>query len=125
MERELIIPAGVDRNSMVFAPGVRVGDLIYLSGSVGSRDGEIVGDDVETQAMQAMQNLGRVLEAAGSGWEKVVRVNCYLTEPDRDYAGWNKVRKLYFPKDPPTSRTVAATIVAPGALIEVELIASV
>ena len=123
MEKELILKEGTDVEKMVIAPGVRVGDVIYVSGSAGAKDGELAGDDIESQARQAMENLGEVLEAAGSSWDKVFKLNCYLTEAARDFQGWNKVFKEYFPEDPPARTTVGAQIAMEGALIEVELIA--
>jgi 2-iminobutanoate/2-iminopropanoate deaminase len=123
MEKELILKEGTDVEKMVIAPGVRVGDVIYVSGSAGAKDGELAGDDIESQARQAMENLGEVLEAAGSSWDKVFKLNCYLTEAARDFQGWNTVFKEYFPEDPPARTTVGAQIAMEGALIEVELIA--
>ena len=125
MEKQLIIPEGTDASKMVIAPGVRIGDLLYVSGSAGAKGGKLAGEDVESQARQAMLNLGRVLEAAGSSWEKVVKVNCFLVYAARDFAGWNKVFKEFFPKNPPARTTVGGDIAMEGALIEVELIASV
>jgi 2-iminobutanoate/2-iminopropanoate deaminase len=125
MEKQLIIPAGTNVEGMVIAPGVRVGDFLYLSGTAGySREqGKLAGDDIESRARQAMENLGQVLKAAGSSWDKVFKVNCFLVYPKRDFAGWNKVFKEYFPKNPPARTTVGAEIAMEGALIEVELIA--
>jgi 2-iminobutanoate/2-iminopropanoate deaminase len=125
VEKQLIIPEGTDVDAMVIAPAVRVGDLLFLSGSAGfdAEQGKLAGDDVESQARQTMKNLGRVLEAAGSSWEKVVKVNCFLVEAKRDFAGWNVVFKEYFPKNPPARTTVGGDIAMEGALIEVELIA--
>ena len=93
--KKLIIPEGTDVDKLVIAPGTRIGDLIYLSGSAGydSAKGALAGDDIESQARQAMENLGRVLKAAGSSWKKVVKVNCFLVHAQRDFAGWNKVWK--------------------------------
>jgi len=125
MEKQLILPEGTDVSKMVIAPGVRIGDLVYVSGSAGAKGGKLAGEDVESQARQAMLNLGRVLEAAGSSWEKVVKVNCFLVYAARDFAGWNKVFKEFFPKNPPARTTVGGDIAMEGALIEVELIASV
>ena len=125
MGKQLIIPSGTDTSEMVIAPGVRVGDLIYLSGTAGydAEKGALAGDDIESQSRQAFKNLGRVLKAAGSSWDKVVKVNCYLVHAARDFAGWNKVFKEYFPQDPPARTTVGADIAMEGALVEVELIA--
>ena len=126
MDHEIIVPPGVDVSRQPFSPGVRVGNLLFLSGSAGvGADGQVPGDDIESQARQAFENLGEVLQAAGSSWSKVVKVTCYLTHPQRDLAGWNKVWKEYFPKDPPARTTVGAEIARQGALIEVELIAVV
>lgn len=125
MNKELIIPEGTDQANMVFAPAARIGDVLYLSGTTGAKDRVLVGTDIESQARQAMHNLGRVLEAAGSSWEKVVKINCFLPHVERDFAGWNKVFKEFFPKDPPARTTVSGGIAMVGALIEVDLIATV
>ena len=125
MEKHIVLPPGVDGDKINIAPGVTVGPVLFLSGSAGAKDGKLPGDDIESQARQAMENLGIVLEAAGSSWGKVFKVNCYLTHASRDFAGWNKVWKEYFPKDPPARTTVGASIAMAGALIEVELIALV
>jgi 2-iminobutanoate/2-iminopropanoate deaminase len=127
MEKQLILPEGTNVEKMVIAPGVRVGNLLYLSGTVGvdQAKGKLAGNDIESQARQAMRNLGKVLEAAGSSWDKVFKVTCFLVHPKRDFAGWNVVFKEYFPKNPPARTTVGAAIAMEGALIEVEVIATV
>ena len=125
MEQELILPEGVDRDKITIAPGVKYGPVVFISGSAGAKGGKLPGDDIESQARQAMENLGVVLKAAGSSWDKVLKVNCFLTHAARDFAGWNTVWKEYFPKDPPARTTVGAAIAMKGALIEVELIARV
>jgi 2-iminobutanoate/2-iminopropanoate deaminase len=127
MEKLLVIPEGTDVTKMVIAPGVRSGDLLFLSGTVGldPARGQLAGSGIEAQARQAMVNLGEVLEAAGSSWAKVVKVTCFLVHAKRDFSGWNKVFKAFFPVDPPARTTVGADIAMEGALIEVELIAIV
>ena len=126
MGKLLVIPEGTDVVKMVIAPGVRTGDLLFLSGTVGldSKRGQLAGNEIEAQARQAMVNLGQVLETAGSSWDKVVKVTCFLVHAKRDFAGWNKVFKEFFPVDPPARTTVGADIAMEGALIEVELIAT-
>ena len=123
MEKKLILPEGTDPDRINIAPGVRVGDMIYISGSAGAKGGKLAGDDIESQARQAMENLGRVLKAAGSSWDKVFKVNCFLVHAARDFSGWNSVWKEYFPKNPPARTTVGGAVAMSGALIEVELIA--
>ena len=127
MEKQLIIPEGTDAEKITIAPGVRIGNLLFLSGTAGSdrEKGGLAGDDIESQSRQALKNLGRVLEAAGSSWDKVVKVNCFLVYVSRDFAGWNKVFKEFFPTNPPARTTVGGGIAMEGALVEVELIAAV
>ena len=127
MDKQLIIPEGTDVENMVIAPATRIGDLLYLSGTAGydREKGALAGHDIESQARQAMKNLGRVLEAAGSSWDKVVKVNCFVVHAARDFAGGTTVWKDYFPKVPPARTTVGGDIAMEGALIEVELIATV
>jgi len=125
MEKQLIIPEGTDVKNMVIAPAVQVGHMLYLSGTAGYNTelGKLAGDDIESQARQAMKNLGHVLQAAGSSWEKVIKVNCFLVYAQKDFAGWNNVFKEFFPQNPPARTTVGGDIAMEGALIEVELIA--
>jgi 2-iminobutanoate/2-iminopropanoate deaminase len=124
MKKQLILPEGTDVANMAIAPAVRIGDLLFLSGTAGTKNGKLAGPDIESQSRAALERLGQVLEAAGSSFDKVVKVNCFLTYAERDFAGWNKVFKEFFPKEPPARTTVGAPIAMPGAIIEVELIAS-
>lgn len=110
---------------MILAPAVRVGNLLFVSGAAGldRTTGKLVGPDLESQARQTMENLGRVLKAAGASWSNVVKVTCWLVQPIEGFATWNKVFKEYFPTNPPARSTVGSGIVVKDALIEVELIA--
>ena len=127
MGKQLVIPEGTDVSKMIIAPGVCTDNLLFLSGTVGldRATGQLAGPGIEAQARQAMVNLGEVLAAAGSSWDKVVKVTCFLVQAKRDFNGWNKVFKEFFPADPPARTTVGADIALEGALIEVELIATV
>ncbi len=124
MKKEIILTSDTDAQKLPFSPAVKIGDLVFLSGSAGlDEQGRVPGPDIESQARQAFENLGKALEAAGSSWEQVVKVNCYLTHPQRDFAGWNKVWKEYFPNDPPARTTVGASLLNDAWLIEIGLIA--
>jgi 2-iminobutanoate/2-iminopropanoate deaminase len=125
MDKQLIIPAGEDATKMVIAPAVRIGNLLFLSGTAGTRDGKLAGDDIQSQSRAALERLGKVLAAAGSSFDKVVKVNCFLVYPERDFGGWNTVFKEFFPSNPPARTTVGGGIAMPGALVEVECVATV
>jgi len=63
------------------AQGYRVGDIIIISGQVAiTEDGRIIDGDFDTQAEATFRNIQRVLEAAGSSLDKVIKVTIYLTD---------------------------------------------
>lgn len=127
MEKQVIIPEGVDASKLPFSPGIRAGNFIYPSGNAGidPKTGKVPGPDIESQARQAFENIGVVLKAAGSSWDKVVKVTCYLTNPKRDIQGWNKVFREYFPVNPPARTTVGCSLLNDEWLIEIEVVAIV
>ena len=60
--------------------GTKVGNMVYTSGQIGMNlDGNLVGEDVESQTEQAMQNLKAVLEAGGASLESVFKTTVFLT----------------------------------------------
>jgi 2-iminobutanoate/2-iminopropanoate deaminase len=124
MEKRVIYAPSVDPKAAVFASAVVAGGVVYLSGQAGLVGGKVAGPDIETQTRQVMANLGEALKAAGSTWDKVVKVNCFLTDPPSQVAAWNKVFKEYFAVTPPARSTVGTNVlIGTDWLIEVDLIA--
>jgi 2-iminobutanoate/2-iminopropanoate deaminase len=110
-----------------YTDGVRVGELLFVSGCVPvDSSGRLVGgEDVVLQARQALANVGAVLAAGGSSFADVVKVTVYLTDVD-DRPRINPVRQEFFGDARPASTLVEVSRLAiPGAKIEVEAIASV
>ena len=83
--------------------------------------GEVVGATVAEQAHQVMKNLGALLEAAGSSYEKTVKTTCFLADMN-DFAAFNEVYGQYFTGKPARS-CVAVKTLPKNVLCEVELIA--
>ena len=116
-ERSPVIPPGVSPNPNL-SPGVRVGDLLFVSGHVAT-DG---GGDCEAQSRQVMESIRGVVTAAGGRMEDVAKITCFLTDI-ANYGAYSKVRAETWPKDPPASSTVVvAGLVRPELLVEVEAI---
>jgi 2-iminobutanoate/2-iminopropanoate deaminase len=109
------------------ALGYRVGDLIFLSGQASiDEDGGIVGSgDFDAQAAQTFANIGRVLEAAGSSMEKIIKVTIYLT----DMTNFPKILELrerhFTPPYPADTIVEVSALGLPELMIEVEAIALV
>lgn len=105
--------------------GFRVGDLVIVSGQAAiDQDGHIVGvGDFDAQAEQVFRNLARVLAAAGSGLDRVVKVTIYLT----DMGNFPKIVELrgkWFTAPYPADTIVEVSSLAlPGLEIEIEAIA--
>lgn len=101
------------------------GGFVFTSGQipVDPRSGEIIGADVTAQAEQVLKNIGAVLAAAGSGYERVVKATCFLASMD-DFAAFNAVYGKYMTNKPARS-CVAVKTLPKNVLCEVEVIAEV
>ena len=108
-----------------YSQAVIAGGLVYTSGQIAldPATGVLVGNTIEEQTEQVMKNLGAVLEAAGSSFEKAVKTTCFLSEI-ANFAAFNEIYGKYFVGKPARS-CVAAKDLPKGALVEVEVIAEV
>ena len=107
-----------------FSPGVRAGELIFLSGQVAlsAQTGRLIEGDVAAQTEQVLQNLRTLLAAAGKSFADVARVNVYLTDM-KDFARMNAVYARHFEAPYPARTTVAVAGLPLGAAVEIDLIA--
>ena len=80
-----------------YSQGFVVNGLLYTSGQIAldPATGEVVGATIAEQAHQVMKNLGALLEAAGSSYEKTVKTTCFLADMN-DFAAFNEVYGQYF-----------------------------
>ncbi|MBQ9117593.1 MAG: RidA family protein [Clostridia bacterium] len=108
-----------------YSQAIKIGDLVFTSGQIplNPTTGEMVGTSIEEQTEQVMQNLGAVLKAAGSGFDKAVKTTCFLANI-ADFAAFNSVYAKYFTEKPARS-CVAVKDLPKGALVEVEVIATI
>lgn len=105
---------------------VKVAGLVFVAGQLGLRpDGkEMIGPAIGEQTEQAMQNLRAILEAAGSGLDKLVKTTVFLQRLD-DFAEMNEVYAAHVGHEPPARSTVEVARLPAGALVEIEAIAYV
>ena len=106
-----------------YSQAMIVGDLVYTSGQIpiDPENGQIVGNTIEEQTDRVCLNLTAVLEAAGTGMEKVVKTTCFLADM-ADFAAFNGVYAQYFVSKPARS-CVAVKTLPKNVLVEVEVIA--
>jgi 2-iminobutanoate/2-iminopropanoate deaminase len=86
---------------------------------------KLTGEEIEAGARQALENLGEVPQAAGSSWDRAVKVNCSPVHAAWDFDRSSNVFKEFFPADPPARTTAGGALAVDGGLIEVALIATV
>jgi 2-iminobutanoate/2-iminopropanoate deaminase len=107
-----------------YSPGMKAGQFIFVSGQVGHVDSQGKKlEGVATQTRQVMENMKKVLGAAGASMEDVVKCTVFLTDAE-DFAKMNEVYKGFFAKDFPSRSTViVAALARPEILVEIECIA--
>lgn len=99
------------------------GNLMFASGQIAivPETGEIVNGGIEAQTKQVCENIRGLLEAAGLGFENVVKTTCFLHDIN-DFAAFNAVYGEYFTGKPARS-CVGGLDLPKGVLVEVEIIA--
>jgi len=105
---------------------IRIGDLVFVAGQLGVslESGELAGAGVAEQTEQIMQNMGAILDAAGSGLEKLVKTTVFLMDLG-DFGAMNEVYARHVGDRPPARSTVQISGLPSGALVEIEAIAHV
>lgn len=108
-----------------YSQAMIVNGIVFTSGQIplNPQTGEIIGTTIEEQAEQVMKNLGAVLEAAGSSYEKAVKTTCFLSDMG-DFAAFNEIYGKYFTGKPARS-CVAVKTLPKNVFCEVEVIAEV
>jgi len=124
MQRTIISTTNAPAAVGPYSQAIRIGELVYTAGQIGldPATGTIEGRTVEEQAHQVLRNLRAVLEAAGSGLDRVVKTTVYLADI-KDFKAMNAVYATYFPSEPPARSAVQAAALPLGALVEIEAIA--
>ena len=108
-----------------YSQAVKSGNFVFTAGQVGIDpvSGKLA-DGVEDQARQVMANLAAVLEAAGTGWDRVVKTTIFITDMEK-FSLVNRVYQERLSGDYPARSTVAVRQLPLGALVEIEAVAEI
>lgn len=106
-----------------YAQAVQIGNFLFTSGQIGlvPETGVLV-HGIEAQTRQVMQNLQHVLEAAGYGWQDVVKTTVFVADL-ADFVRVNQIYAAYFPSAYPARSCVQVAELPRGARIEIECVA--
>ena len=100
---------------------VKVGNLIFVSGTPAYKDGKIAVGDFPAQMKQVMENIVATLKSVGTSWDRVVKTNVMLTR-SADFDDMNRIYATYFleGKYPARTTVVVAGLPSPDFLLEIE-----
>ena len=107
-----------------YSQAIVCGELVFTSGQIpiNPATGNVETATIAEQTEQVMKNLGEVLSAAGSSFEKAVKTTCFLADIG-DFAAFNEVNAKYFTTKPARS-CVAVKDLPKGVKVEVEVVAA-
>jgi 2-iminobutanoate/2-iminopropanoate deaminase len=107
-----------------YSQAIRANGLVFASGQIpiNPETGQFVAGGIAEQTEQAIKNLSRVLEAAGSALSKVVKTTVFLADME-EFAAMNEVYGRFFKEEPPARATVEAARLPRDARVEIEAIA--
>lgn len=123
-------PVGVERIPMEgqvpYSAAVRVGNMLYVSGMLGvdTATGQLVSGGIQTETRQALENLNRILDQAGTSIDRVVK--CLVMIDDMaEFPQMNEVYTSFFADNLPARSSLGADGLALGGAVEIECMAAV
>lgn len=107
-----------------YSQAVKTNGFVYVSGQVAfdPATGQFVPGGIAEQTERVLRNLTAVLEAAGTGMDRVVKTSVFLADME-DFAAMNEVYAQFFPNDPPARTTIQAARLPRDARVEMDVIA--
>ena len=122
-EVEFLQEPGTEDLDLPFSSAVRVGDTLYLSGSIGIIPGtmDLAEGGIQGETRQTLDNISRTLETFGSSMDKVVKCTVFLADMG-EWGAMNEVYRTYF-ENPPARSALGASGLALDARVEIECIA--
>lgn len=105
-----------------YSQGIKSGNLIFVSGQVAlNQQTKQIEGDIKQQTHTVLTNLSKILEAAGSGMDHVVKTTIFLFDMG-DFLRVNEVYASFFGENPPARSTIQVAKLPLGALVEIEAI---
>jgi len=108
-----------------YSQAIKTGELVFVSGQLGIKPGDTqISGTIQEQTEQIFKNLQAILEAAGSGLDRIVKTTVFLANLG-DFQGMNEIYATRVGEDQPARSTVEVAALPSGALVEIEAIARV
>ena len=124
MPRHIVFTPKAAKPPATYSQAVRAAGLVFVSGTapVDPATGTITGTTIQEQTRQCLINIQAILDAAGSGLDKIVSTTVVLADED-DFAGMNEEWVRWFPVDPPARQGAKLPVRMPGLRVSIAAIA--
>lgn len=124
MPKETVATTNAPAAVGAYSQAAAAGELVFCSGQIAldPATGDLIQGSVADETRRCMDNLGAVLEAAGSSPAEVVKVTAYLADI-ADFGEFNEAYSEYFPEDPPARVAIGVAGLPKGARVEIECVA--
>src|SRR5687767_7323551 len=122
--RELVTAAGAAKAIGPYSPALKVGNLMFLSGSIplDPVSGQVVAGDITAQTRRVMDNIKALLEAGGADFSTIVRTTVFMVDLG-EFAAMNEVYASYFSAPYPARSTVQVVKLPKDVRVEIDVIA--
>jgi len=123
MTREAVVTTGAPSAVGPYSQGIKANGFVFTAGQLGldPATGKLVEGDVTDQARRALTNLKAILETAGSGMDRVVKVTVFLKDIG-DFKRVNEVYAQFFPAPFPARSAFQVAALPLGGLVEIEAV---
>lgn len=124
MERKVVYTPNAPAPIGPYSQAVTSGVTLYVSGQIAldAQSGQFISGSIEDETHKVMQNLGYILAAAGSSFDKVLKCTIFVKDLD-DFSRINEVYGSYFHQAPPARETVEVSRLPKDASVEISAIA--
>jgi 2-iminobutanoate/2-iminopropanoate deaminase len=124
--RQAIAAPGAPKAIGPYSPAILAGNLLFLSGQIpiDPASGALVDGGIAAQTEQVMRNIGALLEAAGAGFEHLVRTTVFLADMN-EFAAMNECYAKFVVDPPPARATVQVARLPRDVRVEIDAIAMI
>ena len=122
--KELITAAGAAKAIGPYSPALKVGNLLFLSGSIplDPVSGQLIEGGIKEQTTRVMENIKALLAAAGAGFDHVARTTVFMVDLG-EFAAMNEIYSSYFTAPYPARSTVQVVKLPRDVRVEIDVIA--
>lgn len=106
MKKQVILGEGIPQSKLPFSPAIRIGDFLFLSGQASvDMEGNIISGTFEEECRRSFENIRKILDQAGVGFQDVVQVRNYIGRQEY-LSEFNTIYKEYFSAPYPARTTI-------------------